>query len=87
MDEQEVKVIERLFEKQTEQFQRYLGVVEENFQNNHSFSYFSLRLCGLSEAGERADDLYFLALRYGNEIGTKIAPAVVIQSPRENEYI
>jgi len=33
MDEQEIKTIEKLLEKQTDQFQRYLGIVEENFQH------------------------------------------------------
>jgi predicted nuclease with TOPRIM domain len=33
MDEQEMKTIEKLLEKQTDQFQRYQGIVEENFQH------------------------------------------------------
>jgi len=33
MDEQEMKTIEKLLEKQTDQFQGYLGIVEENFQH------------------------------------------------------
>ena len=33
MDEKDLKAIESLLEKQTTQFQRYLGIVEENFQH------------------------------------------------------
>lgn len=33
MDEQDFSRIEKLLEKQTDQFQRYIGVIEENFQH------------------------------------------------------
>jgi hypothetical protein len=33
VNEDDFNRIERLFEKQTEQFQRYLGIVEEKFQH------------------------------------------------------
>ena len=33
MDEKDLRAIETLFEKQTAQFQGYLGIVEENFQH------------------------------------------------------
>jgi hypothetical protein len=33
MDEKDLNAIESLLEKQTTKFQRYLGIVEENFQH------------------------------------------------------
>jgi hypothetical protein len=50
MDEKDLKAIEGLLDKQTTQFQRYLGIVDENFQHK-----LDLVVEGQQMLGERMD--------------------------------
>lgn len=53
MNEEDFRRIEGLFEKQTEQFQRYLGVTEENFQHRLDLVIENVQL--LSEKVDRIE--------------------------------